>query len=268
MGGRAGRLTDKKWSDIVYIPCNEENNFTPQIPESSVDIVYLCYPNNPTGASVTKEVLKRWVDFAKANNVLIMYDAAYEAYIQDKDVPHSIYEIEGAKEVAIEFKSYSKTAGFTGIRCGYTVIPKELNGFSLSNNPVSLNKLWNRRQNTKFNGTSYITQRGAAAIYSPEGKKQVKEIIRYYMDNARLMKEGLESTGLRVYGGDNAPYLWVKTPGEIDSWTFFDSILNNAKVVTTPGVGFGPGGEGFIRLTAFGTREDSKEAIERIKKWL
>jgi LL-diaminopimelate aminotransferase len=268
MGGRAGQLIDGKWTDIVYIPCNEENDFTPQIPETKTDIVYLCYPNNPTGASITKEVLKKWVDYALEKNVLILYDAAYKAYIQDAEIPHSIYEVENAKKVAIEFRSFSKTAGFTGTRCGYTVVPKELNGFKLNGEAVSLHKLWSRRQSTKFNGTSYITQRGAEAVYSPEGKKQVKETVQYYMDNAKMMKEGLLSTGLRVYGGDNAPYIWVKTPDGIDSWTFFDNILNNAKVVTTPGVGFGPSGQGFIRLTAFGTTENSKEAIDRIKKWL
>lgn len=267
MGGRSGMLEDGKWSNIVYIPCTEENNFIPEIPARRMDMLYLCYPNNPTGASITKDALKKWVDYAIKNNVLILYDGAYEAYIQDPDIPHSIYEIKGAKKVAIEFRSYSKTAGFTGVRCGYTVVPKELIGFTLSGEKVSLNQLWNRRQSTKFNGTSYITQRGAEAIYSPEGKKQVKEIIDYYMNNAKIMKQGLESVGLKVYGGENAPYLWLKTPDGISSWKFFDQLLYGANVVGTPGVGFGPGGEGYFRLTAFGTYENCIEALERIYKW-
>lgn len=268
MGGRSGMLEDGKWSNIVYIPCTEENNFMPEIPARRMDMLYLCYPNNPTGAYITKEALKKWVDYAIKNNVLILYDGAYEAYIQDSDIPHSIYEIKGAKKVAIEFRSYSKTAGFTGVRCGYTVVPKELMGFTLSGEKVSLNQLWNRRQSTKFNGTSYITQRGAEAIYSSEGKKQVKEIIDYYMNNAKIMKQGLESVGLKVYGGENAPYLWLKTPDGISSWKFFDQLLYGANVVGTPGVGFGPGGEGYFRLTAFGTYENCTEALERIYKWL
>lgn len=268
MGGRSGMLENGKWSNIVYIPCTEENNFMPEIPARRMDMLYLCYPNNPTGASITKEALKKWVDYAIKNNVLILYDGAYEAYIQDPDIPHSIYEIKGAKKVAIEFRSYSKTAGFTGVRCGYTVVPKELMGFTLSGEKVSLNQLWNRRQSTKFNGTSYITQRGAEATYSPEGKKQVKEIIDYYMNNAKIMKQGLESVGLKVYGGENAPYLWLKTPDGISSWKFFDQLLYGANVVGTPGVGFGPGGEGYFRLTAFGTYENCIEALERIYQWL
>jgi len=268
MGGRTGTLEEGKWSDVIYIPCTEENNFIPEIPKRRMDILYLCYPNNPTGASITKEALKMWVNYAIEHNVLILYDAAYEAYIQDTDMPHSIYEIKGARKVAIEFRSYSKTAGFTGIRCGYTVVPKELNGFTLSGEKVSLNQLWNRRQCTKFNGTSYITQRGAEATYSSEGAKQVKEIIQYYMGNAKIMKEGLQAVGLKVYGGDNAPYLWLKTPDRISSWKFFDQLLYGAHIVGTPGVGFGPSGEGYFRLTAFGTRENCMEAMERIRKWL
>lgn len=268
MGGRTGMPNNGKWSDVIYIPCTEENNFIPEIPARRMDILYLCYPNNPTGASITKEALKMWVDYAIENNVLILYDAAYEAYIQDPDIPHSIYEIKGAKKVAIEFRSYSKTAGFTGIRCGYTIVPKELNGFTLSGEKISLNQLWNRRQCTKFNGTSYITQRGAEAIYTTEGARQVKETIQYYMGNAQIMKEGLESVGLKVYGGENAPYLWLKTPDRISSWKFFDQLLYGAHIVGTPGVGFGPNGEGYFRLTAFGTRENCIEAMKRIRKWI
>jgi LL-diaminopimelate aminotransferase len=268
MGGRAGELVDNKWSNIVYIPCTEANGFMPETPSERIDILYLCYPNNPTGASITKEALKKWVDYALANKVLILYDAAYEAYIQNPELPHSIYEIEGAKETAIEFRSFSKTAGFTGVRCGYTVIPKELNGYTSEGKVAAFNPLWNRRHCTKFNGTSYITQRGAEAIYSPEGAAQVKETIQYYMGNAKIMREGLESAGLKVYGGENAPYLWLKTPGGASSWQFFEQILSGAHVVSTPGAGFGPSGEGYIRLTAFGTRENSIEATDRIFRWL
>ncbi len=233
-----------------------------------IDILYLCYPNNPTGTVISKAELKKWVNYALENDTLILYDAAYEAYIQDPDIPHSIYEIKGAKKVAIEFRSFSKTAGFTGVRCGYTVVPKELTAATLEGERIPLNRMWNRRQCTKFNGTSYITQRGAEAIYTPEGKKQVKAIIQYYMANARIMKEALESTGLKVFGGENAPYLWVKTPGEVNSWKFFEQMLYEANVVGTPGVGFGPSGEGYIRLTAFGERADCEEAMKRIRKWL
>ncbi|MDR2469828.1 MAG: LL-diaminopimelate aminotransferase [Tannerella sp.] len=269
MGGRAGDLQANRWSNIVYIPCTEKNGFIPEIPERRIDILYLCYPNNPTGASITKEALKKWVDYALENHVLILYDAAYEAYIQDPNIPHSIYEVKNAKKVAIEFRSFSKTAGFTGVRCGYTVVPKELKGFSVNGETVSLNHLWNRRQSTKFNGTSYITQRGAEAVYTPEGAAQVKEVIRYYMDNARIIREGLASAGLTVSsGGDNAPYLWIKTPDGVTSWSFFEQMLHGARVVGTPGVGFGPSGEGYVRLTSFGTRENCMEAMERLYKWL
>ncbi|MCD7975765.1 MAG: LL-diaminopimelate aminotransferase [Tannerellaceae bacterium] len=268
MSGRAGVLENGKWNDVVYIPCTEENNFIPDLPSRRVDILYLCYPNNPTGTTLTKQELKKWVNYALANDVLIMYDAAYEAYIQDPDIPHSIYEIKGAKKVAIEFRSFSKTAGFTGIRCGYTVVPKELNAFTLDGQRVQLNKLWNRRQSTKFNGTSYITQRGAEAVYSPEGKAQVKEIINFYMTNARIMREGLLECGLKVYGGDNAPYLWIKTPNDMSSRKFFEKLLYEVNIVGTPGVGFGPSGEGYLRLTAFGDRDDTLEAMSRMKKWL
>lgn len=268
MCGRAGILEDGRWSNVVYLPCLSENNFVPEIPDRRIDILYLCYPNNPTGTVISKAELKKWVNYALENDTLILYDAAYEAYIQDPDIPHSIYEIKGAKKVAIEFRSFSKTAGFTGVRCGYTVVPKELTAATLEGERIPLNRMWNRRQCTKFNGTSYITQRGAEAIYTPEGKKQVKAIIQYYMANARIMKEALESTGLKVFGGENAPYLWVKTPGEVNSWKFFEQMLYEANVVGTPGVGFGPSGEGYIRLTAIGERADCEEAMKRIRKWL
>ena len=268
MCGRAGILEDGRWSNVVYLPCLSENNFVPEIPDRRIDILYLCYPNNPTGTVISKAELKKWVNYALENDTLILYDAAYEAYIQDPDIPHSIYEIKGAKKVAIEFRSFSKTAGFTGVRCGYTVVPKELTAATLEGERIPLNRMWNRRQCTKFNGTSYITQRGVEAIYTPKGKKQVKAIIQYYMANARIMKEALESTGLKVFGGENAPYLWVKAPGEVSSWKFFEQMLYEANVVGTPGVGFGPSGEGYIRLTAFGERADCEEAMKRIRKWL
>ncbi len=268
MAGRAGECVDGLWSNIVYMPCNGENDFTPSLPEKKIDVVYLCYPNNPTGTVITKEQLKKWVDYALENDVLIMYDAAYEAYIQDESIPHSIYEIEGAKKVAIEFHSYSKTAGFTGTRCGYTVVPKEVTAKTASGERVALNKIWLRRQCTKFNGTSYITQRGAEAIYSEEGKKQVKATIAYYMENARIMKEAFADMGVKTYGGENAPYIWVKTPKGMTSWEFFDALLAEANVVGTPGVGFGPAGEGYFRFTAFGQKEDCIEAMQRVKDWL
>lgn len=268
MCGRAGDLTNGKWTNIVYMPCTKENNFVPQIPDKRVDIIYLCYPNNPTGTVITKAELKKWVDYALKNDTIIMYDAAYEAYIQNPEIPHSIYEIRGAKKVAIEFHSYSKTAGFTGVRCGYTVVPNELTATTIDGKRIPLNQLWNRRQCTKFNGTSYITQRGAEATYSAEGKKQVKETIDYYMTNAKIMRESLSSMGLNVYGGTDAPYIWLETPNNMPSWKFFESMLYQANVVSTPGVGFGPSGEGYLRLTAFGNREDCEEAMARLKKWL
>ena len=269
MCGRAGVLEeDGKWSNVTYMPCTMENNFIPEIPDKRIDIIYLCYPNNPTGTTLTKAELKKWVDYALANDTLIMFDAAYEAFIQEENVPHSIYEIKGAKKCAIEFRSFSKTAGFTGVRCGYTIVPKELTAATLTGERIPLNKLWNRRQCTKFNGTSYITQRGAEAIYTPEGKQQIKANIDYYMQNARTMKQGLEAVGLRTYGGVNAPYIWLKAPDGMGSWKFFEQMLYEANVVGTPGVGFGPSGEGYIRLTAFGTHEDCVEAMQRIRKWL
>lgn len=268
MSGRTGTWENGIWSDVVYIPCTAENQFVPELPSRRVDIIYLCYPNNPTGTTLTKEELKKWVNYALANDAIIMYDSAYEAYIQDPTIPHSIYEIKGAKKVAIEFRSFSKTAGFTGVRCGYTVIPKEVSATTLKGERVFLNKLWHRRQCTKFNGTSYITQRGAEAVYSPEGKKQIRQTINYYMNNAKLMKEGLEACGLQVYGGTNAPYLWVKTPDNLSSWKFFEKLLYEVFIVSTPGVGFGPSGEGYLRLTAFGDHDDTIEAIQRIQHWM
>ena len=268
MAGRAGTLENGRWSDIVYIPCTAENDFVPQIPQQRpVDVVYLCYPNNPTGTVISKKELKRWVDYALKNDVLILYDAAYQAYITDPEIPHSIYEIKGAKKCAIEFHSFSKTAGFTGVRCGYTVVPKELTISTLDGESVELNPLWNRRQCTKFNGTSYISQRAAEAIYTPEGRRQVQQTIGYYMQNAQKMLSTLQSLGFRVYGGENAPYIWMKTPDGCSSWEFFDALLFGTQVVCTPGVGFGPSGEGYVRFTAFGTKEKTDEALERIAKW-
>lgn len=270
MNGRAGILgADGKWSNVTYLSCNEENHFTPPLPEHRVDMIYLCYPNNPTGMVITKEELRKWVNYALRNDAIIFYDAAYHAYIQDEHIPHSIYEIKGARKCAIEFHSYSKTAGFTGIRCGYTVIPKELSATTLDGSKrYPLQPFWDRRQCTKFNGASYISQRAAEAIYTPEGKEQVKATIDYYMNNARMIREALTKAGLTVYGGENAPYLWVKTPRGLSSWKFFEELLYGTQVVCTPGVGFGPSGEGFVRLTAFGRREDCEEALSRIRKWM
>lgn len=268
MVGRAGVFENGKWSNVTYMPCTEKNGFVPQIPDHRVDMIYLCYPNNPTGMVISKEELRKWVNYAIHNDSIIFYDAAYEAYIQHDDVPHSIYEIRGARKVAIEFHSYSKTAGFTGVRCGYTVVPKELTAATVDGERIPLNQFWLRRQSTKFNGTSYISQRGAEAIYTLEGKKQIRETIQYYMDNAKIMHEALTKLGFDVYGGTDAPYLWVKTPNNTPSWEFFEQLLYGAEVVCTPGVGFGPSGEGFVRLTSFGDREDCIEAMDRIKKWL
>lgn len=266
MSGRAGTWEHGRWSQITYLPCNQANGFIPALPSQPVDLIYLCYPNNPTGTVLGKEALQKWVDYALANQSLILYDAAYEAYIQDASIPHSIYELEGAKQCAIELRSFSKTAGFTGVRCGYTVVPQELTVAVRTGEKVKLNTLWNRRQCTKFNGTSYITQRGAEAIYTPDGKQQVKEIINYYMSNVRAMKVALLNMGYNVTGGENAPYLWVKTPDNLSSWQFFDYLLNQAHVIVTPGVGFGPSGEGYVRLTAFGKQEDCSIAIQRIRE--
>ena len=265
MAGRAGEFQEElgKWSKLVYMPCVEENGFTPQIPQEKVDMIYLCFPNNPTGAVATREQLKAWVDYANANQAVILYDSAYEAFITQEDVPHTIYEIEGARTCAIEFRSFSKTAGFTGNRCAYTVVPMEL-----ERDGAKLNALWNRRQCTKFNGVPYVVQRGAAAVYTEEGQRQIKETIAYYQENARVIREGLTEAGLTCFGGVNAPYIWLKTPDGMGSWEFFDKLLKEANVVTTPGAGFGPSGEGYIRLTAFGDADATKEAVARIRTML
>lgn len=252
--------------NVTYLPVTAENDFVPELPKERVDMIYLCFPNNPTGTVLNKEQLAKWINYAKENKSVILYDAAYEAFISEEDIPHSIYEIEGAKEVAIEFKSFSKTAGFTGLRCAYVIVPKELKGYTKKGEEVSLNKLWNRRTCTKFNGVSYIVQRAAEATYSDEGKKQIRENIKYYMENARIIKKGLEKAGFICYGGVNSPYVWLKTPNEMKSWDFFDKLLNEVAVVGTPGVGFGECGEGYFRLTAFGTKEATSEAVERIVK--
>ena len=267
MIGRAGTVEDGKWSNVIYMPCNAENGFVPQIPKRRVDVIYLCYPNNPTGMVITREELRKWVNYALKNDTLIFYDAAYQAYIQDDSIPHSIYEIRGARRCAIEFHSYSKTAGFTGIRCGYTVVPKDLTAATLTGERIALNPLWYRRQCTKFNGTSYISQRAAEAIYTPEGKVQVKETINYYMQNAKKMLTTLRSLGFEVYGGENAPYIWMRVPEGSNSWQFFENLLYGANVVCTPGVGFGPAGEGYVRFTAFGSHEKTEEALTRIENW-
>lgn len=267
MAGRGGPMGgDGKYEGLVYLPCTEENNLMPELPEEDVDLIYLCFPNNPTGTALTKEQLAKWVNYAKENGAIILFDAAYEAYIREDNIPHSIYEIEGAKEVAIEFRSFSKNAGFTGTRCAYTVVPKEIVGYDSEGNPQALNPLWNRRQTTKFNGVSYPIQAAAKAVYSPEGQKEIKESIDYYMQNAAIIRESLKNIGLEVYGGVNSPYIWVKTPNNMDSWEFFDLLLNEAHVVGTPGVGFGPSGEGYFRITAFNTLENTEEAMSRISQ--
>lgn len=269
MSGRAGTLdAEGRCSRITYLPCTAENGFIPQLPEHRVELIYLCYPNNPTGTTLTHEQLKKWVDYALENDALIIFDAAYEAYIQENNVPHSIYEIEEARKVAIEIRSFSKTAGFTGVRCGYTIVPREVTATTADGRRIPLNPLWLRRQCTKFNGASYITQRGAAAIYTPEGQQQIRDTIRYYMENARILRENLQQAGLEVYGGVNAPYIWLKTPDNMDSWKFFETLLQEVNLVSTPGVGFGPSGEGYLRLTAFGRREDCTEAMRRIRDWM
>lgn len=262
MSGRAGDKTESGWSNIVYMPCTAENNFLPAIPESHVDIIYLCFPNNPTGMSATRDELQKWVDYANREGAVILFDSAYEAFITKEDVPHSIFEIEGAKTCAIEFRSFSKTAGFTGVRCGYTVVPHDLKF-----NGTELNAMWARRQATKFNGVSYITQRAAAACYTPEGKQQIRDIIAYYQNNAKVIYNGLRDCGFTVYGAVDSPYVWLKTPDGMGSWEFFDLLLENIQVVGTPGEGFGPSGEGYFRLTAFGSAENTVKAVERIKKY-
>ena len=267
MAGRTGEMGDDgMYEGLTYLKCNAENGFVPELPSEPVDIIYLCYPNNPTGTTLTKDQLKVFVDYAKENNAIILFDAAYEAFIHEDNVPHTIYEIEGARDVAIEFKSFSKTAGFTGTRCAYTVVPKELMAYDGEGNAVEVNPLWNRRQTTKFNGVSYPVQKAAEATYSEEGKAQINEVLDYYMENAKVIRESLTDIGLEVYGGVSSPYIWVKTPNDMDSWEFFDILLNEANVIGTPGSGFGPSGEGYLRLTAFNTLENTKEAMDRISK--
>ena len=263
MAGRTGvyDAATEKWTNVIYMPCTQENNFAPQIPEETPDIIYLCFPNNPTGATITKPELQKWVDYANEKGAVIIYDAAYEAYISEDDVPHTIYECDGARTCAIEIRSFSKNAGFTGTRLGFTVVPKDL-----VCDGVSLNSLWARRHGTKFNGAPYIIQAAGEAVYTEEGMKQTKEMVAYYMNNAKTILEGLKSAGYSVSGGVNAPYIWLKTPDNMKSWDFFDYLLNEANVVGTPGSGFGPSGEGYFRLTAFGSYENTLEAIERIKK--
>lgn len=265
MSGRAGDYDTEKgcWNNIYYMPTVAENDFVPALPTEKVDVIYLCSPNNPTGTVLNKEQLKVWVDYANANDAIILFDAAYESFIVEDDIPRTIYEVEGAKTCAIEFRSFSKTAGFTGTRCGFTVVPK-----ALVREGASLNAMWNRRQTTKFNGTAYIIQRAAEAVYTEEGQKQVRENIAYYQKNAQVIKEGLSAAGLEVYGAVNSPYVWAKTPNGMGSWEFFDLLLNKANVVTTPGAGFGPHGEGYIRMTAFGDADQTVEAVERVAKLL
>ena len=265
MAGRTGAYQDGRFQKIVYMPCTAENDFTPALPQSKVDMIYLCAPNNPTGTTLSKAELAKWVKYAKENEAIILFDSAYEAFIQEPDVPHSIYEIDGAKDVAIEFRSFSKTAGFTGTRCAYTVVPKTVMGRTAAGDQQPLNPMWNRRQTTKFNGVPYIIQRGAEAVYTPAGQEQIKETIRYYMNNATIIREGLQCVGLSVFGGVNAPYIWLQTPNKMDSWAFFDKLLTEVNIVGTPGTGFGPSGAGYFRLTAFGSRENTEEAITRIK---
>ncbi|XWK90132.1 MAG: LL-diaminopimelate aminotransferase [Phormidium sp.] len=265
MAGHTGDASEKgEFAGLVYLPITAENNFTASLPTEKVDLIYLCFPNNPTGAVATKEHLKAWVDYAKANNAIIFYDAAYEAFISEENIPHSIYEIEGARDCAIEFRSFSKTAGFTGTRCAFTVVPKTLTAKAADGSDVELWKLWNRRQSTKFNGVSYIVQKGAEAVYSEAGKAQVKALVSFYLENARIIREQLTSAGIAVYGGVNAPYVWLKTPNNLSSWDFFDKLLQNCNVVGTPGSGFGAAGEGYFRISAFNSRENVEEAMKRI----
>ncbi len=267
MAGRAGKLNkDGRYEKIVYLPCTSANGLKPDLPKEKVDLIYLCFPNNPTGMTLTKEELKPWVEYARQNKAIILYDAAYEAYIQEPDIPHSIYEIEGAKDVAVEFRSFSKTAGFTGTRCAFTVVPKSVMAYDSEGKPHDLNRFWLRRQTTKFNGVSYPVQAAAGAVYTQEGQKQIQETIHYYMTNARIIREGLQKIGFTVYGGINAPYIWLKTPDTLNSWEFFDLLLNQIQVVGTPGAGFGPSGEGYFRLTSFGSRENTEKAMERINR--
>ncbi len=266
MAGRTGEVDDSgRYAGLVYLKCTADNGFAAPLPDRHADLVYLCYPNNPTGAVLTRAAMQKWVDWARAEHAVILFDAAYEGYIRDAEIPHSIYEIEGARECAIEFRSYSKAAGFTGVRCAYTVVPKELQGRDAQGQPVSLNALWLRRMTTKYNAAPYVVQRAAAAAYTDEGRKQTRAQIDFYMENARIIREGLKAIGLTVYGGTNAPYVWLRTPDGLTSWQFFDKLMNEAHVVGTPGSGFGPAGEGYFRLTGFGNRANTEEAVERIR---
>ena len=265
MAGRSGVFSEEgRFKGIIYLPCIQENNFVPDLPKEHVDVIYLCSPNNPTGATLTKEKLSSWVQYAQEHKSIILFDSAYEAYISQPDLPHSIYEIPGAKQVAVEFRSFSKTAGFTGTRCAYTVVPKEAQLYDLQGHPYALNALWLRRQATKFNGVPYIVQRGAEAVYSPQGQTQIKQVISLYKQNAQVILHALNQIGLTAFGGENAPYIWLKTPTGISSWQFFDLLLEKVRIIGTPGVGFGKCGEGFFRLTAFNTPELTKQAAERI----
>lgn len=269
MAGRTGPADESgRYGGLVYLPVTAENKFTPDLPDRKVDLIYLCYPNNPTGTVATKETLKKFVDYAKANQSILFFDAAYEAYITDPSIPHSIYEIDGARDVAIEFRSFSKTAGFTGTRCAFTVVPRNLMAQTSSGQPVDLHSLWNRRQSTKFNGVSYLIQRGAEAVYSEAGRVQVRSLIEFYLENAAILCRGLRAAGLTVYGGTNAPYVWLKTPHQMTSWQFFDDLLSRANLVGTPGSGFGAAGEGYFRLSAFNSRANIEEAVARIRKIL
>ncbi|MHC4270791.1 MAG: LL-diaminopimelate aminotransferase [Planctomycetota bacterium] len=264
MAGRTGPANDKgQYENVVYMPCTVENNFVPAIPEQKVDLIYLCFPNNPTGTVATTDQLENWVKYAQQNKAVILYDSAYEAFISEPDIPHSIYEVDGAKEVAIEFRSFSKTAGFTGVRCAYSVVPKSLKAYTENGKTIDVNPIWSRRHCTKFNGVSYVTQRAAEAVYSPRGNEQCRRIIGIYMNNAEMIRDKLTSLGYQVYGGVNAPYIWLKTPNDLSSWDFFDLLLTKAHVVGTPGSGFGPSGEGYFRLTAFGTPENTIESLQR-----
>ncbi len=269
MIGRTGEADAQgRYDGLIYMPATAENDFVPELPTTDVDLIYLCYPNNPTGTVATRDTLQRWVDFAHEQQAVILFDAAYESYITDDSIPHSIYEIEGAREVAIEFRSFSKKAGFTGVRCALTVVPKDLQGTTPDGEHKPIHPLWNRRHTTKFNGVSYIVQRGAAAIYGDEGSQQVRQRIDFYMTNARLLREGLQQAGMTVYGGEHAPYIWLKTPRGVTSWDFFDLLLEKSHVVGTPGSGFGAGGEGYFRLSAFNSRENVELALERVSQTL
>uniref|UniRef100_A0A7C4LPJ1 LL-diaminopimelate aminotransferase n=1 Tax=Schlesneria paludicola TaxID=360056 RepID=A0A7C4LPJ1_9PLAN len=269
MAGRTGPADDAgRYAGLVYIPLTAENDFTPALPDRHVDLIYLCYPNNPTGTVASRDTLRQWIDYARREEALLLYDAAYEAYITDPAIPHSIYELDGARDCAIEFRSFSKTAGFTGTRCAFTVVPRGLTGRSAAGQRVELHGLWNRRQSTKFNGVSYIVQRAAEAVYSPEGRQQVRQLIAFYLDNARILCDGLRRAGLTVYGGVNAPYVWLKTPRGLSSWDFFDHLLSRAHLVGTPGSGFGASGEGYFRLSAFNSRDNIEEAVRRMQSVL